>query len=645
MKNKIFNTIIILVLSIAASISCKKQSDQPNIVWILAEDASPHLGCYGETTIQTPYIDNLAAEGVKFNRAFITSPVCSPSRSAMISGMYQTTLGAHNHRSQGEGRNKDYRMVWNDDLKRKGNEQFYDSYKIPEEIALVPEIFKEAGYYTVLAKPESFENNDTIWGKTDYNFIWDRDMYDSDDWNLRPDKKPFFAQIDLHGGKSRNIKIENPVDPAKVQLPPYYPDDPVIREDWANYLNTWKHADNQLGEIMEKLKREGLLNNTIIFFWTDHGISHARGKQFLYEEGIHIPMIVWFPDKHKGVVKNEFVTQIDIAATSLALAGIDIPAYMQGKDLFAEDFKSPGFIVSARDRCDETIETIRCVRSDKYKYIRNFYAHLPHAQPNIYKDSKEITKRLRYLHNQGKLNELQDCIFQPTRPPEELYDLENDPFETKNLAGDDSFRDILEKHRRLLYTWMKETGDLGLIPEPEAELLGKKAGNKYYLGDYVRQIFDETVETIEAGEKEEISELLAKMESPHATVRYWAATKMGVCSNKASIQVLKKHLNDESSSVRIASALALCRLNDNALGIPVLEKEAKNISNPVAQMYALSAMEKVRHQLPFNIYETVNNAQESSYEFSRRLARRLTNYLENKNGPEKTIYQELNIDE
>ena len=382
---------------------------RPNILWIIVEDASCHIGPYGETTIKTPNIDALAAQGVTFSSAYVTAPVCSASRSAMITGMYQPTLGVQNHRSLC------------DSGKGQGSPSYLDSYHLP--IKMIPVLFKEAGYHV--------SNNAGVEaarhaGKTDYNFVWNHFKYDSAHWVDCPQDKPFFAIFQFKGGKGRG-KTNEEVDPDSVTLPPYYPDHPVIRKDWAKYLATWLRADRELGIAIEQLKEGGRLANTAIFFTTDHGVSHLRGKQFAYEEGIHVPLIMSLPHgKSPGSTRKDMVTQIDVSATSLALAGIPIPANVQGHDFLAKDYKPAKALFTARDRCDETVEIIRTVRVERFKYIRNFLSYLPHTQPNQYKDGKAITKTMRQLHADGKLNELQSRIFSPTRPTEELYDLKKE---------------------------------------------------------------------------------------------------------------------------------------------------------------------------------------------------------------------------
>ncbi len=424
-------------------------SGRPNIVWVIVEDMSLPFGCYGETVISTPHVDKLAADGLKFNAAFITAPVCSAARSALITGMYQTSIGAHQHRS---GR---------------GTEKIY----LDDHIKLIPQIFRDAGYYTanmpsgVVTKTRNKRAG--AMGKTDYNFEFDQDaIYHSNDYRGRAPGQPFFAQLQLSGGKGRTDNAPKPVNPADVILPPYYPDDAVIRQDWARYLNAAQNTDEQLGALVQRLKDDGVYDNTYIFFITDHGISHARGKQFLYEEGIRIPFIVKGPGIEPKTVRDDLIIHIDMAATSLALADIPIPAYLESKDILAPDYKQRDSIVAARDRCDETVERMRAVRTDRFKYIRNYYPDRPQLQPCAYKDKKEIMVQLRALHAAGKLSDLQDrLLFAPTRAKEELYDLKNDPFELNNLATDEGHAATLGKLRKDLQRWIEETGDRGQNPE------------------------------------------------------------------------------------------------------------------------------------------------------------------------------------
>jgi len=428
----------------------------PNILWFIVDDMSPQFSCYGETLIQTPQVDRLASEGTRFAKAFVTVPVCSPSRSALITGCYQTTIGAHNHRS-GRGEIKIH---------------------LPKPIRPLPEIFHEAGYYTCIG---GFNAQGKRLGKTDYNFVWNPSMYDGNDWSGRKKDQPFFMQVQLHGGKYRGQKADprwrakvlkdlgSVTSPGEVKLPPYYPNDPVLLQDWADYLDCCRYTDKEVGDVLARLEKEGLLQSTVIFFMTDHGISHARGKQFLYDEGIHVPLIIRGPGVPEKVVRQDLVEHIDLAATSLGLAGIPIPQWMQGRDLLAKNLPARDAVFSARDRCDETMEHIRSVRTKDTKYIRNYLPERPMLQPNAYKDEKSIVQKLRELHEKKQLNPLQErLLFSPQRPPEELYDLVADPYELHNLAAKPECRSTLEQMRKRLSDWEKATADKGINGEPTA---------------------------------------------------------------------------------------------------------------------------------------------------------------------------------
>jgi arylsulfatase A-like enzyme len=467
--------------------SSAAQAPLPNIVWIVVEDMSLPFGCYGERTIQTPNVDALARSGVRFERAFVTAPVCSAARSALITGMYQTSIGAHHHRS-GRGRQK---------------------ISLPRHVRLIPQLFREAGYFVCNTgrvappSPQAGPKSRRL-GKTDYNFACDAaQLYDGAHWLQRPAGKPFFAQFQLRGGKARTAKTPRPVDPGQVRLPPYYPDDPVIRRDWAHYLNAAANTDREVGQILKQLADAGVRDNTYVFFLTDHGISHARGKQFLYDEGIRVPLIVAGPRLPQGTQRADLVVHLDVAATSLALADIPLPGHLQGRHVFAADYQPRAFIVAARDRCDETVDHIRCVRTQRFKYIRNFLPQRPYLQPNTYKDNKEIILRMRKLFAAGQLNAAQSLIMRSERPIEELYDLQSDPWELHNLAADPDHGQTLVRLRGQLETWMDETNDMGRKPESPA----------MYASDM--QVY---LDTIKKRKPERVDQILSNM----AQMREWS---------------------------------------------------------------------------------------------------------------------------
>lgn len=429
--------------------------EQPNILWIYIEDTNAWMSCYGDTLIETPNIDALARVGVRFDRAYMTAGVCSPTRSANITGMYQTSIGAHEHYSSFSRFRGNEMEVWD-----------------PNHLGVrtLPEIFRSAGYYT-------FNQ-----GKNHYNFVFTDDvLYDhrdpsngfhgaknGTDWSTVPEGQPFFGQIQLLGDKFSNP--QQVVQPEDVSVPPYYPDVPVIREYIAHHYNTILELDRITGEIVAALKRDNLYDNTVIFFFSDHGCGLPRSKQFLYEGGIRVPLIISGPGVPVNQARDDLVSGIDIAATSLALAGIDIPDTMHGMDMFAPDFQRD-FVVAARDRCDYTIDHIRAIVTPRYKYLRNFKTDRPYLQPN-YRDAWDTVKTLHRMFANGELNDTQAHFAGDVRPAEELYDLVKDPYETVNLVH--SYKRehavALAEHRQMLYRWMIETNDRGLFPESDDAL-------------------------------------------------------------------------------------------------------------------------------------------------------------------------------
>jgi arylsulfatase A-like enzyme len=434
---------------------------RPNILWFVVDDMSANFSCYGEMLIETPHVDRIAREGTQFTRAYVTAPVCSPCRSALITGMYQTSIGAHHHRS-GRGTAKIH---------------------LPDGVVPIPVLFQKAGYFTCIGNglPGEGAPRGRGLGKTDYNFEWDEAMYDANDWAGRAKDQPFFMQVQLAGGKLRGgsdvaatklserstAEFGSATDPAKVVLPPYYPRDPVLLRDWAAYLDSVRFTDEHVGKVIARLEAEGILDQTLVIFMTDHGISHARGKQFLYDEGTHIPFVVRGPGIGKGETRDDLIEHIDMAAISLAAAGIPLPVNMQARDVFAMGYQPRDAVFAARDRCDETVDRIRSVRTARYLYLRNFHPQRPLLQPNAYKDGKAIVQSLRALHQSGALDPLSEALlFRPTRPAEELYDWTRDRWQVKNLVDDPAHADVLVELRGRLDRWMAETRDHG--PESDA---------------------------------------------------------------------------------------------------------------------------------------------------------------------------------
>jgi len=432
--------------STEASTQTKQASHQrrPNILWLISEDTSPDIGCYGNTLVKTPNIDRLAREGARFTNAFVAAPVCSASRSGFMTGMYQTSIGAHNHRSHRD-----------------------DGYTLQSPVTVITDLFRQAGYYTCNCAGLSYKKP----GKTDWNFRPTAPAFDGTDWSKRRPGQPFFAQMNFsmtHREFRRDKR--NPIDPAKVDLPPYYPDHPIARRDWADYLESIQVLDTEIGIALQWLKKEGEADNTIVMYFGDHGRPHVRGKQWLYEGGIHVPMIVRWPGHiEPGTVVDDLVSTIDFAPTFLSMAGVKPAEHLQGHVTFGPEKKTREYIFAARDRCDETVDRIRCVRSKRYKYIRNYYPERPYTQLNAYKKLQyPVLTLLQILHKQGKLTADQERFMASTRPPEELYDLQEDPHELRNLAGEPKLRKVLREHSRKLDQWVKATGDKGETAESPA---------------------------------------------------------------------------------------------------------------------------------------------------------------------------------
>jgi arylsulfatase A-like enzyme len=311
--------------------------ERPNVLWIIAEDFSPDLGCYGNKLVQTPNIDRLATQGVRYTNAFVTAPVCSAARSALVTGMYQTSVGGHNHRSHRD-----------------------DDYRLPEGVRPFTHYLREAGYHTSNLRAKASGIGGT--GKTDFNFNVEN-VYDGDDWGQRTQGQPFYAQINFSETHRAFERFpDHPVNPAEVELPPYYPDHPAVREDWAVYLDTAQHLDVKVGDVLDRLEKEGLAENTIVIFFGDHGRPMPRGKQFLYEGGIRIPLIVRIPEEFRpaefvpGSVEERLLSHIDITATTLKFAGVEPPGNMEGQVFIGDGAKFRDYVIAARDRCDETVD-------------------------------------------------------------------------------------------------------------------------------------------------------------------------------------------------------------------------------------------------------------------------------------------------
>ena len=418
----------------ATSISTPPQ-DRPNILWICIEDWSPDLSCYGTKGIHTPHVDRLASEGIRYEWAFTTSPVCSTSRSAMMTGFHQNYIRANQHRE-------------------------HHKQPLPHEIRPIPHLLADAGYFTAIMSY-----------KTDCNFTPNKreELFQGSDWNQRQPGQPFFARVTFPGThRSWNRDPDRTIDIKDVELPPYYPDTPFTRRDWANGLEQMQLVDRQVGDLIERLDKEGLGDNTIVFFIGDHGRCHIRGKQFLYDGGIRIPMIMRWPNKiEPGQVSKDLVMSIDICATVLEAAGVTSSVPLHGKSLFSEEVKNRKYIFAARDKMDETHDAMRAIRSNRYKLIQNLMPERPWCQFNRYKESAyPVLAEMNILNIKGQLTPEQAAFFAPNKPEIELFDLRNDPHEVRNVANDPSYARVKKVLLAELQNWRKNViQDLGVSTE------------------------------------------------------------------------------------------------------------------------------------------------------------------------------------
>jgi N-sulfoglucosamine sulfohydrolase len=414
---------------------------RPNIVWIVAEDISPDLGCYGDQDAVTPNLDRLASQGSRFTRCFTHAPVCAPSRSGLVTGMYPTTIGSHHMRS---------------------------TLKSPPPTFM--EELRKVGYF--VAWP----------GKTDFNFTPPRAAFDStQNWMAKGElKEPFFAFINLFVTHESQIRVPKNLydkntarlkpaerhDPAKVSLPPYYPDAPEVRHDVAVYHDNITAMDYQVGDILKRLDDKKVADNTVVFFFGDHGWGMPRGKRWPYDSGLRAPLLIRWPGVIKpGTVREDLIAFLDFAPTVLTIAGATVPERMQGQVFLGENAKPRKYVFGARDRMDETFDRIRTVRDERFRYIRNYYPELPYAQHVLYMDEMPTMRVWRQWAADGKLAGAQKLFFAATKPPEELYDTRADPHEIKNLADDPAHADKLKELRAALDQWVKDTKDLGEVPE------------------------------------------------------------------------------------------------------------------------------------------------------------------------------------
>ncbi|OVE79702.1 sulfatase [bacterium I07] len=569
------------VAGLSGALSCaktNKSSQKPNILWLSTEDISANLGCYGDPDAKTPILDALANRGVRYSHAFTVAGVCAPNRSAIITGVHQTALGTHHMRAGGEGVDRSNKPV------------------IPAEIRCFSAYLRERGYYCT--------NN----RKQDYQFTAPPDSWDESSgkahWKNRPGPEtPFFAVFnygDTHEGTIRaeperharitaRLQAAQKQDPAKMTtLPPYYPDTPVTRKQWSQYYELITGLDYWIADKLQELEDAGVAENTIVFFWSDHGVGLPRAKRWLYDSGVHVPLIVYAPDglnpgglKKPGSVDDRMISSIDLGPTVLNLAGIARPDYMQGQAFLGPELPSERkYVYGARDRMDERYDIIRMVRDKRYKYIKNYEPYKPYYQYIQTAERSPVMQEIRRVHALGLLPEAAQVFMADSKPAEELYDLKTDPHEYQNLANRPEHKKLLERMRKAHTDWVVETQDLGLIPEPELVVIEKEYGSRYaYFDKPENQRFYERVQqaAFKASQPraDDLQFLLASVKDSSPIIRYWAMVGLGNLGEGSNsvLTGLSLGVNDMSPTVRVAAAGAYGKLNRPEEAVPILIKE------------------------------------------------------------------------
>ena len=430
--------LLLALLDVSASQAAGKDSvdKRPNILWIMIEDWGYDLSCYGAKGVYTPNIDQLASQGTRFTHSFCTAPVCSASRSAMMTGFHQTYIESGQHRTEGPG---------------------FVRKELPYGIKPIPHLLEEAGYFTCLLDK-----------KTDCNFVTSRPLFMGKDWSERKAGQPFFAQVSFNGThrvwKRDTIR---PVDVRAIEVPPFYPDVPFIRRDIATGMEAVQNVDRQVGKLLKRLEEEGLSETTLVFFIGDNGKCIARGKQFLYDQGMIVPIIARWPGHiPHGKVSENMVMTIDICATILDAAGIKPGYELHGKNLFGEEVAQRKYVFASRDKMDWTFDAMRAIRSKEFKLIQNLMPERAYCQFNQYKESNYPELALLNLMNlKGELTPAQAKLMAATKPELELYDLQKDPFELNNLAGDQNYAAVQRELLARLMDWRKSVNDPGVSDE------------------------------------------------------------------------------------------------------------------------------------------------------------------------------------
>ncbi len=540
----------------------------PNIVYIALEDITPMMGCYGDTYAKTPVFDKLAAEGIRYTHAYSVGPVCSVSRSSIVTGMYPTTLGTMHHRS--------------------------NVGKPPAFLKMIPNLMREAGYFTTNNKKKDYNISGDNWNQSSWRAHW----------RNRPNpEQPFFAKFDLHECHSSITKIPEDVivkkrlnrlqpedfhDPDEALIPPYHPDVPMFRKAWSRYYDAVTQVDYRAGEIFAQLKKDGLWEDTIIIVWADHGVGMIRGKHTVWEQGTHVPLIVRYPKKYRhlapanpGSVIHDLVTLMDMGPSVLKLAGMETPKHMHGRALLCKSKATPrAYVVATRDRLDSRFEMIRSIRDKRYRYQRNFYPQLPYKPHEDYEFEAPVIIEWVKLARAGKLGGAKEMPTLRFKPVEELYDAKRDPQMLRNLAADPKHADTIKRMRGRLDEWMVETRDLGLLAEAEAHQRAESKQCHWEVGaglDNYKQILE--VANLQLKGKKGMNELITRTQDPDPAIRFWAVSGLGVITQTAVpdtvaqiIPHLKTALQDRSVSVRLVAAESICNLGYYGDAVEVLSQ-------------------------------------------------------------------------
>jgi uncharacterized sulfatase len=544
---------VIALFALAAGLAA---AERPNILWLTSEDNGPNLGCYGDEFAVTPNLDALAKRGLRYTNATSNAPVCAPARTAIISGLYPPSTGAEHMRSE---------------------------TRLPAAFRMFPQFLREEGYYCT--------NN----SKEDYNLakpgrVWDESSRRAH-WRNRRAGQPFFAVFNhtiSHESQIRNTirKRDRIHDPAKAPVPAYHPDAPEVRRDWAQYYDRLTMMDTEVGAKLGELEEAGLAEETIVFYFGDHGSGMPRHKRWLYMSGLRVPLIVYFPPKWRhlapkdyqpGGTSDRLVSFVDLAPTILSLAGIEPPKWMQGGP-FAGEYtaEEPEFSYGFRGRMDERYDLLRSVRDKRYNYIRNYMPHRVYGQHLAYMFQTPTTRVWQRLFREGRLNPAQAKFWEP-KPAEELYDLEADPEEIHNLAGAPEYAGVLERLRRAHAAWSERIKDVGLLSEWEMHERSRDS-TPYELGhDASRYNFPAIFSAAgmaSSRNDDDLPRLVKLLDDADSGVRYWAA--MGILArNEAGMNAchdrLTAALADESPMVRITAAEALGRFGDAADADAALE--------------------------------------------------------------------------